>query len=246
MVATLRTLRNSVDIIEFKRIKNIKVEQGKTAIMNTKVLLQYHDTVLVVQNKKTVYVYSDCLLRISSDTLFSFNGLGCKVLKIDNIDFTQVKNMGNMFSQCNYLEKLILNNFNTSNVEDMSNFFYSCTALKDLDISCFDTRNVVDFSYMFCGCRNLRTLNLNKLNMKKSKKFVAMFKDCISLTHIDMHDCQSCRGKIINMTEIFTYCLSLKYVDMVNFVDKEQDIIFDYALFNCPDNILIKGLEGRF
>ena len=78
---------------------------------------------------------------------------------IENLNTSEVKNMGRMFSGCSKLTSLDLSNFDTSNVTDMSYMFSNCFNLTSLDLSNFYTSNVTSMRYMF-NCANLKAIYL--------------------------------------------------------------------------------------
>ena len=72
-------------------------------------------------------------------------------IEFNNIDTSQVTDMGYMFAYSYALTDLDLSNFDTSNVIKMSYMFASVSKVETFDLSNFDTTNVTSMGYMFSG-----------------------------------------------------------------------------------------------
>jgi surface protein len=81
-----------------------------------------------------------------------------EIQNINNLNTSQVIDMGSMFCGCNSLIRLDVNNFDTKNVSDMGYMFQGCNSLIQLDVSRFDTRNVKYMYNMFSNCYSLKTI----------------------------------------------------------------------------------------
>lgn len=95
-------------------------------------------------------------------------------IEFNNVDTSNVTDMGDMFYNCQDLTSLDLSSF-TSNVTDMSYMFYCCSKLTSLDLSSFNTSKVTDMEDMFGRCSNLQTIkarsqtDIDKLKTKSTK-----------------------------------------------------------------------------
>ena len=69
-----------------------------------------------------------------------------------------------MFKECSSLTSVNLNNLDTSQVTDMGCMFCYCTSLNSLNLSTFDTSKVQEMSQMFKGCEKLEYINLKNFN----------------------------------------------------------------------------------
>ncbi|MBR1935097.1 MAG: BspA family leucine-rich repeat surface protein, partial [Muribaculaceae bacterium] len=116
--------------------------------------------------------------------------LSCsKLLAIEglqNLNTSNVTDMGDMFDDCSSLTSLDLSNFNTANVTYMGHMFYKCTSLTSLDLSGFNTAKVTNMGYMFSGCSSLTRLDLRSFNTSNVKYMNDMFYGCSSLTSLDL------------------------------------------------------------
>ena len=77
---------------------------------------------------------------------------------MENLNTSNVTDMGLTFYGCNVLASLDVSKFNTSNVTNMGLMFYGCNVLASLDVSKFNTSNVTNMGLMFYGCSNLSTI----------------------------------------------------------------------------------------
>lgn len=79
----------------------------------------------------------------SSYLFYEFKNL--KSIEIsDNLDTSNVANMGFMFYHCENITNLDLSTFDTKYVTDMGAMFDGCIRLETLDVSSFDTSNVIN------------------------------------------------------------------------------------------------------
>ena len=78
-----------------------------------------------------------------------------KKLNLNQLDTSNVTDMGSMFSGCISLAEVDLTNFCTGQVKNMNEMFYSCEKLKEIDIGHFDLTHVINMSAMFFGCKRL-------------------------------------------------------------------------------------------
>lgn len=66
-----------------------------------------------------------------------------KKIELIDVNTSYVKNMNEMFMDCQNLTELSLGiKFNTSNVVNMENMFFCCKILDTIPFSSFDTKNV--------------------------------------------------------------------------------------------------------
>ena len=102
----------------------------------------------------------------------------------ENIDTSDVFNMGSMFYEQGNLAEIDVSCFATGNVTDMSNMFYRVAA-KELDLSNFDTKNVITMENMFNLCFNLEGVVMNSFDTPKLTNMNYMFHNCDELKAID-------------------------------------------------------------
>ncbi len=119
---------------------------------------------------------------------------------LENLDWSQVTNMKEMFSYCSSLESVDLSVINTKNVTDMSGLFSYCSSLKSVDLSSWNTENVIFMAGLFAGCTSLENVDLSSFNTRKVEDIRSMFYDCQSLKTLDLS----------NFVLIFNYCCPLK------------------------------------
>ncbi|MCR4852655.1 MAG: BspA family leucine-rich repeat surface protein [Prevotella sp.] len=91
---------------------------------------------------------------------------GCTNLKSirfgDNFESSSVKNMEDMFSSCESIEKLDLSGMSTSSVTSMKAMFKDCYNLRLLDISGFNTSNVTNMEDMFMNDSQLIVVSVSR------------------------------------------------------------------------------------
>lgn len=138
---------------------------------------------------------------------------GCTNLKniegINNLNTTEVTDMGAMFRNCSALTDLDVSGFDTRKVTTMGTMFSGCSKLSTLDVSGFDTKNVTDMYCMFNKCSGLTTLNVSGFDTKNVTNMREMFSGCSKLATIYVSD----KFVTTNVTEgksMFNMCKALE------------------------------------
>lgn len=138
---------------------------------------------------------------------------GCTNLKniegINNLNTTEVTDMGAMFRNCSALTDLDVSGFDTRKVTTMGTMFSGCSKLSTLDVSGFDTKNVTDMYCMFNKCSSLTTLNVSGFDTKNVTNMREMFSGCSKLATIYVSD----KFVTTNVTEgksMFNMCKALE------------------------------------
>ena len=134
---------------------------------------------------------------------------------IENLNTSNVTDMGYMFVWCFELTSLDVSNFDTSNVTDMSDMFDYCRSLTSLDLSNFDTSNVTNMDEMFKGCSGLTSLNVSNFDTSNVKSMGDMFYNCSGLTNLDVSNFDT--SNVTDMRNMFSSCSGLTSLDLSNF-----------------------------
>ena len=101
---------------------------------------------------------------------------------LEKLDTSKVKNMSNMFKNCQSLRVIPFNDsFVTSNVTDMTSMFEGCSA-QYLNLTSFDTAKVTNTDNMFKNCENLQTIYASdNFDLTNVTSGTDMFDGCINL-----------------------------------------------------------------
>ena len=131
----------------------------------------------------------------------------------------KVKDMSEMFFECESVTSLNLTEWKTSSVTNMSNMFAYCKKITDrstishlLDVSKLDVSKVTDMSGMFKGCGGIRDLDLSQWNTNSLTNMKEMFYYCSKLETIDLSHFDL--SKVTNMYQAFYNCTSANTVDL--------------------------------
>ena len=135
------------------------------------------------------------------------NCSGLTSLDLSHFSTQNVINMSGMFSGCSGLTSLDVSHFNTQNVTDMQSMFSNCKALTSLDVSHFNTQNVTDMSWMFYGCSGLPSLDVSHFNTQNVTDMQSMFSGCSVLTSLDVSHFNT--QNVTDMREMFSGCSAL-------------------------------------
>lgn len=138
---------------------------------------------------------------------------GCTNLKniegINNLNTTEVTDMGAMFRNCSSLTDLDVSGFDTRKVTTMGTMFSGCSKLSTLDVSGFDTKNVTDMYCMFNKCSGLTTLNVSGFDTKNVTNMREMFAGCSKLATIYVSD-KFVTTNVTDGKNMFNMCKALE------------------------------------
>jgi len=166
--------------------------------------------------QKVVFNASFAQYRPTETWCWFYNMKTLKVVEgMENLNTSNVTDMGWMFSGCSSLLYLDVSYFNTGNVRSMREMFNECSSLTSLDVSGFDTRNVEDMTAMFRMCEGLETIDVTGFNTSKVKYMGWMFCGCSALKSVDVSNFDT--GNVEIMTSMFWYCYNLKSIDVSHF-----------------------------
>ena len=146
-----------------------------------------------------------------------FRGMS-RLASITGMEFlntSEVTDMSDMFSNCQYLTSLDVSSFNTSHVTDMSSMFSGCYRLTSLDLSNLNTSHVTDMSSMFSGCNGLTSLDVSNFNTSHVTDMSSMFSGCYRLTSLDVGNLIT--SNVTDMSSMFYGCSGLTSLDLSNF-----------------------------
>lgn len=164
-----------------------------------------------------------------------------KINNIENLDVSDCKVFGYMFTECNSLESVELNKLdtskaisfiymfndctnlkrvdtdkmNTSNVKYMDTCFKGCESLEKIDLSGWNTSKTIDMSELFQGCKSLKEINVRSLDTSKLEDMRSMFSGCSSLTSLNIKNFNT--SKVRFMAGLFSGCENLETLDLSNF-----------------------------
>ncbi|MDT2758869.1 BspA family leucine-rich repeat surface protein [Enterococcus xiangfangensis] len=121
----------------------------------------------------------------NTDSTALFGGLDTESISgLENIDVSNVTDMGYMFSQMTNLSKLDLSSWDTSSVTNMTAMFAQ-NNFSNVDLGTWETENVTDMSYMFAMTPNLTSLATPNWNTEKVTTMIGMFTSASALTELD-------------------------------------------------------------
>lgn len=134
---------------------------------------------------------------------------------IENLNTSEVTQMGSMFRNCGILTAIDLSKFNTSQVTDMSQMFYGCRNLTAIDVTALDTKNVTDMSSMFNFCNRLTGIDLSTFNTANVKNMSSMFAYASSALTINVANFDT--RNVVSMQGMFRDCEKLAALDLSSF-----------------------------
>ena len=167
---------------------------------------------------------------ISTFYWFSGSNKLTQIKGIENLNTSNVTNMGSMFGNCSSLTSLDVSHFNTEKVRNMFNLFFGCSGLTSLNISGFNTTNVTDMHSMFYNCSGLTSLNVSNFNTENVTNMSSMFYNCSGVTSLNVSGFNT--SKVTNMGRMFYGCSGLTSLNVSNF-DTENVTDMGRMFYGC-------------
>lgn len=204
-----------------------------SGIVSKDEVMKYRNAKSVVCEEGTLFPQDcSCLFMVFKATSISLKGANT----------TNVKDMHNMFANCDNLTSLDLSGFNTSEVTNMHHMFHYCSSLTSLDVSGFDTSNVGNMENMFCGCSSLTSLELGgSFKTNKVTNMADMFYDCSGLTSLDVSGFNT--ENVTNMYEMFYGCSSLKELKLSESFET-SNVTNMGDMFHCCSSLTSLDVSG--
>ena len=198
-------------------------------------------------NRKTVNTvvfdpsFASAKPTITSRWFFSMSKL-TSINGIENLNTSEVINMGGMFDGCSSLTSLDVSGFKTDNVTNMGTMFRFCSSLTNLDVSGFKTDNVTNMGSMFEGCKSLTSLDVSGFKTDNVTDMMYMFSDCSGLTSLDVSGFKT--DKVTNMRSMFAGCSGLESLDVSGFkTDNVRYLGNMFSLCKSLKNLDVSGFK---
>ena len=146
------------DKIDNDKINNA-VEYWDVSFMKNNSVIAYIENDSENVGKYILYITGEDGVYSPPNSSFLFSDFtSLKNVDFNNLDTSNVNNMGNMFSGNIELESINLDNFNTNMVRRMNGMFYNCSKLKELDLSKLNMSDMYQVNDMFRGCTRLESI----------------------------------------------------------------------------------------
>ena len=154
------------------------------------------------------------------------------VIKLDvsGFDTSNVTIMEYMFSHCSNVTELDVSGFNTNNVTRMHGMFNYCKNVTELDVSGFDTSNVTDMSWMFNACSKVTELDVGGFDTRNVTNMSFMFNSCSKVTELDVSGFNT--SNVTEMGDMFSDCRNLTELDVSGF-DTSNVTDMSWMFSNC-------------
>ena len=156
---------------------------------------------------------SDFSKMTTIERMFTYCSNLVEIDGLNELDVSNVDNMGGIFSDCSKIQKLDVRDWDVSKVTNFGAVFRRCSLLTKLDVSRWNTSNGVIMSGIFTNCSGLTQLDVSNWTAINATSISQLFYGCSNLTTLKMF-------KTINSEAVTTYlfgnCKSLDNIEMVN------------------------------
>ena len=134
-------------------------------------------------NNKSFVDLTDLDISELDDLSYIFYGLNMEVVDISGWDTSNVITMACMFNRCKKLKKIIgIENLDVSKLKESSGMFYYCENLVELDLTNWNPISLQNAYDMFYGCSNLKIIkNIENWQLSNIKDVSYMFYKCNKL-----------------------------------------------------------------
>jgi len=134
-----------------------------------------------------------------------------KFVDFSKSNFSKMETIEGMFNSCSKLETIVgLENLDVSNVTNMGGLFSGCRLLTSIDVGNWDVSKVTNFGAMFRGCYVLKELDVNNWNTNNAELVAGTFQDCRALKSLDISNWKITNAT--TLAQIFTNCAALETV----------------------------------
>jgi len=139
-----------------------------------------------------------------------------EIAGFENVNTSDVTDMGSLFSNCQSLATIDFSKFETSNVEIFEALLCECRVLDLSDLSFLKVENATKLNGMFAGCKLLVNADLSSWETENATSVYAMFEGCINLETVKLPD-HFVTKKANNTSNMFHNCKKLKTIDISKF-----------------------------
>jgi hypothetical protein len=142
--------------------------------------------------------------------------LRIKTAPFEFINGKPVTNYFAMFRHAECLHHISLSGLNFSHIRSVGRMFSDCFLLKTVDMSNLDLSNVQNYQHMFDNCRSLRTVDFSGCNMRSAVKLDSMFYGCMDIIMITLTGLTG--ESVESMNHMFRSCESLRILELPNLI----------------------------
>lgn len=148
------------------------------------------------------------------ETMFAYCSSLTTIVGLNDLDVSNVNNMGGLFTDCPKLTEINVSDWNVSKVTNFGAVFRRCSKLTNIDVSKWDTSSGVIMSGIFTNCSCLIEIDISNWDMSQANSVSQMFYGCSALMKLKM-------TANLNQEAVATYwfgkCNSLIEIHIFNF-----------------------------
>ena len=140
-------------------------------------------------------------------------------------NFSKVTTVERMFTSCPKLTTIVgLNDLDVSNVNNMGGLFSGCNKLTDINISNWDVSKVTNFGAMFRYCNEITTMDLKNWDTSSAIIMSGIFTTCNKLTTLDVSGWNM--DNVTTVNQAFYGCGKLTSLSLFNYIRDDADVRF--------------------
>jgi surface protein len=199
-----------------------------------------------------IEVYCINTTKLTSAYNMFYNCTNLTYVDLRNSNFSKVESIERMFAYCTNLITIDgLNDIDVSNVNNMGGVFTDCSNIQELNLDKWNVSKVTNFGAMFRRCPKLTVLDVSKWKTVSGVIMSGIFTNCTSLTEIDMSKWDMSNAN--SVSQMFYGCRALMKLKMAANLNQEADTTYwfgncnsliDVQLINFDIYTINKVIEG--
>lgn len=211
-----------------EKIKNITFTQQKEAGVAVHAWVFDGISCFYFDNKINVVVKNGIKITGSMNGAFRDMINLESVTGLELVDTSEVKDMGNLFNNCNKLTEVAIEDIEMNSVVNAEAMFYECNALTEINMQNNDLTKATNLDYMFSHCSSVDKIYLPKTYNIKTMKYIF---DSI--------------GTLCDYKTDIIGTLNTQDCEDMSYMFK-QSYCYDYKIAENFDTSSLKNAEGMF
>ena len=199
-------------------------------------------TISFEEQKSLIEVYCVNTTELTSAYNMFYNCTNLTYVDLRNSNFSKVNSIERMFAYCTNLITIDgLNDIDVSNVDNMGGVFTDCSNIQKLNVDKWNVSKVTNFGAIFRRCPKLTTLDVSKWNTSRGVIMSGIFTNCTGLTEIDMSSWDMSHTN--SVSQMFYGCSALMKLKMSANLNQEAVTTYWFGKCNSLIDVLLVDFD---
>jgi surface protein len=171
-----------------------------------------------------------------------YNCTGLTYVDLRNSDFSKVESIERMFNTCTNLVAIDgLNDLDISNVGNMGGAFSDCKKLPEINVSNWDVSKVTNFGAAFRRCSKLTNIDVSKWDTSSGVIMSGIFTNCTGLIELDLSNWTVANSDTVS--QMFYGCSNLATLKLFKAIPENSTTTLLFGKNNLLNEIQIDYLD---